>query len=592
MELLSAKDLDIDIDNLEIPEGMALSVYPPTREHMRDPMWFDAVGRDPIDQRKIFRLSSHEEIRDGVASVLEDWPRYGPAIYEKAAGQGRLDVIRILLELGAEIDPKTMKQQEGEDDEDVPLLEVEHAYFTAIAQGRLDIVVLLVEEGGVPVNYEDEEEGLIAIAYAASSGNAEMVRWLLEHGATITMGRRGGSISDLSAAIKGGKPEIVKMILANEQTVADGLLIKITDLPLAAFSGSVDMVRFVLQSDCFGILNPDEGLVGQGRIQLEPSQIEQIQESLGSATFKGALDSVQLLLKQLTPTRGDGKLQPFRLSDARQTEVYNSTEDALESGDIPEVFEILWDTCLHQAPENEDSIKKRMSLPPEERLRRSLITACANGRPRTVKLLVEKYRADINHVSHKYFTTPLSRAAASGANPLPGRLEVVDYLLNRPDIDIDLRVGEFCNGKTAFAMAIGEAWAVARRQPEQAEMVRLLLRYGGPVDEVDEALRELRDKSGPENIKVHVQQVNDETQHSVRLSSLEEPDCKGVVLDYTPDELQDLLDGIKFGKSDAELHANDPCGRPLMPPPGVELSESERAQPKLLQHGAISPSAK
>src|ERR1700753_1978165 len=122
MEFPSVKDLDIDIDNLEIPEGMVLSVQPPTREHMRDPMWFDAVGRDPIEQRKIFRLSSHEEIKDGIASVLKNWPRYGPAIYEKAAGQGRLDVIRILLELGAESDPKTMKQQEGEDNEDVPLL--------------------------------------------------------------------------------------------------------------------------------------------------------------------------------------------------------------------------------------------------------------------------------------------------------------------------------------------------------------------------------------------------------------------------------------------------------------------------------------
>ena len=83
MELLSAKDSDIDIDNLDIPEGMALSVQPSTREYMRDPMWFDAVGRDPIEQCKIFGLSSHEEIRDGVASVLRKWPRYGPAVYGK-----------------------------------------------------------------------------------------------------------------------------------------------------------------------------------------------------------------------------------------------------------------------------------------------------------------------------------------------------------------------------------------------------------------------------------------------------------------------------------------------------------------------------
>lgn len=571
IEFPSAKDLDIDIDNLEVPEGMALSVFPPTREYMRDPMWFDAVGRDPIDQRKIFRLSSHEEMKDGISSVLEEWPRYGPAIYAKAAEQGRLDVMRILLELGAESDPKTMKQQEGEADEDVPLLEVEHSYLTAIIQGRLDIIKVLVEEGGVPVNYEDDQDGLLAIAYAASLGkNADIVRWLLEHGATITMDRPGGKIGDLTTAIKGGKPEIVKMTLADDQAVAAGLQIKITDLPMAAFSGNVEMVRFVLQSDCFGIPNPDEGLAGRGQIQLESSHIQQIQESLDQASSKGALDSVRLLLKQLTPTRDDGKLEPFRLSDARQTGLYNSTEDGLESKDIAEIFEILWDTCLHHAPENEESIEKRISLPPEERLRRSLITACANGRPRTVKLLVEKYGTDINHVSHKYFTTPLSRAAASGANPLPGRLEVAEYLLNRPNIDIDLRVGEYCNGETVLALAIREAWASARREPEQAEMVRLLLRYGGPVDEIDEALRELRDKGVPEDIKVHVQLGQGEGQPPVRLSSnAKSGGCKEVVLAYTPKDLQEMLGGIKFGRSGAELHANDPCQRPMKPPPGV-----------------------
>ncbi|KAJ9605595.1 hypothetical protein H2200_010252 [Cladophialophora chaetospira] len=590
MEFPSAKDLDIDIDNLDIPEGMALSVQPPTREHMRDPMWFDAIGRDPIDQRKIFAMSSHDEIRDGLASVLAGWPRYGPAIYEKAANQGRIDIIRILLELGAESDPKTMKQREGEDDEDVPLLDIEHAYFAAMAKGRLDIVRLLVEEGGVPVNYEDEEDGLIAVAYAANSGNAELVRWLLERGATITLSRQKG-IGDLSAAIKGGKPEIVEMLLANEQTVAAGRVIEITDLPMAAFSGSADVVHFVLRSDCFGILEPDEGFAGQGQIQLQSSQIEQIQESLGLAAVKGALGSVHLLLKQLTPTRGDGGFEPFRLSDSLQSSVYNSIEDGLENGDIPEIFEVLWDTCLHQEPENEDSIEKRVSLPPEERLRRSLITACANGRPRTVKLLVEKYGTDVNHISHKYFTSPLSRAVASGANPLPGRLEVASYLLNRPNIDIDLRVGEFCNGTTALEMALGEAWADRRRQPEQAEMVRLLLRHGGPVDEVDEGLRDLRNRGGPDNVKVHVQKVNQRLKSIMRLGSEEKQNCKEIVLEYTPHELQELLDGIKFGKSDAELHANDPRGRPLMPGPGVELPQSERAQPTLLQADTVSAEA-
>jgi hypothetical protein len=102
MEFPSAKDLDIDIDNVEVPPGMSISVFPYTEEYLRDPMWFDALGRDPVDQRKLYKSASSDELKDGIALVLQEWPSFGPAIYEEAAAQGRLDVIRILIELGAE----------------------------------------------------------------------------------------------------------------------------------------------------------------------------------------------------------------------------------------------------------------------------------------------------------------------------------------------------------------------------------------------------------------------------------------------------------------------------------------------------------
>jgi hypothetical protein len=145
--------------------------------------------------------------------------------------------------------------------------------------------------------------------------------------------------------------------------------LKITDLPIAASSGNVDMVRLILRNDYFNIENPDEGLVAQGKVQLEPAQLDQIWQSLGPAILKHSLDSGRLLVKQPVPVRVDGTFQPFRLrSDGQQ-----------------------------------------------------------------------------------------------------------------PSIDIDLRTGEFCNGTTALALAIDET----SKAPNQAGMPRLVLRYGGPGDEID-----------------------------------------------------------------------------------------------------------
>lgn len=203
MELPLAKDIDVtseDMDNC--PPGMTLSIMPPTREYMADPMWFDQIGRDPIHAGKIFQRFergeiSREKLRVELEGVMEKWPRYGPAVLQKAAKEGRADVVEVLIDTGVESDPKSMKNRNrdevesgGDDDEDSedsedgkdskdgeddaddgdgeggdddeemedeeaePLLEVEHAYLTAIFEGHLDIVKLLVEKGGVPINYD------------------------------------------------------------------------------------------------------------------------------------------------------------------------------------------------------------------------------------------------------------------------------------------------------------------------------------------------------------------------------------------------------------------------------------------------------
>lgn len=595
MELRSAIDLDLsseDMDNL--PEGMMLSIQPPTKEYMEDPMWFDPIGRDPIRARKIFRRWDEgaltlEELRGELLAVMEEWPRYGPAIFEKAAIEGRLDVVELLIEMGAESDPKTMLGDK--DGEDEPLLKPEHAYLAAIVNGHLDIVKLLVSEGVVPVDYEDPKDGLIHILYAVTEKNGEMLRWLLDNGATISLSREG-KIDDIQATLKTGKIENLKMLLAHPQVINAGFKMDLDHLRYAATSGDVEMVRFVLQSDCYGIKDPDAGLTGQGQL-LRSGHNDMILEALSNATNAGSVDCVRLLLKQLTPVQPDGTFAPFLVPDGMRTKIYNDTDIALDREDSPELFEVLWDTILHQPP-SQESIDRRIGLPPDEALSRRLISTAAMGRVKTVKLLVEKYGIDVNHVSHKYFSTPLGRAAASGANPLPGRLQVVEYLCQRPELNMELSQSEFCNGETALAWAVQEgSVGVARRHPEQTDMIRVLLGYGGPVDEITDELRQSVDSSPAANgsIDVHVLWANEELRKPVILATEERKGCVDVVLQYSPRDLRHMLRNVKIRSDDETLRTTDPRGRPLMPREGEVVPEEERAKPTFLQDDTVMTDA-
>lgn len=112
MELPSAAELDatLNVEKMqdELPEGMVLSVMPPAREHLEDPLWYNQAGWDPLDVKKVFKIQPGPEqvveIKSRLADILQEYAKYGPKVYEKAARLGRADVIGVLLDLGAELD--------------------------------------------------------------------------------------------------------------------------------------------------------------------------------------------------------------------------------------------------------------------------------------------------------------------------------------------------------------------------------------------------------------------------------------------------------------------------------------------------------
>jgi hypothetical protein len=59
------------------PPGMAISCFPPAKEHFLDPYWWDMAGRDIIDQRHVFDRLSGEEQRVELRAVLREFPGKG-----------------------------------------------------------------------------------------------------------------------------------------------------------------------------------------------------------------------------------------------------------------------------------------------------------------------------------------------------------------------------------------------------------------------------------------------------------------------------------------------------------------------------------
>ena len=111
----------------------------------------------------------------------------------KAAVQGEAEIVRVLLEAGA--DPNL---ESGGESEGTPLC-------AAAAWGRAEIVRLLIQHGADPNAVESENGGpMTALAWAERAGHAEVVKLLVEAGAHPTnfvkSSGRAGTYWDLRVA--------------------------------------------------------------------------------------------------------------------------------------------------------------------------------------------------------------------------------------------------------------------------------------------------------------------------------------------------------------------------------------------------------
>ena len=147
--------------------GMRISVMPsPHVSFLEDSEYYDALGRDPLQQNNVWSISDPTERVEKLKEVLEEYPKpkHRRQILFKAAVRGDEAIVRFLIESGLKVYPDIQKGQEEEregengendesiPDEDDPLVAPLHA---AAANGRLGCVKIFLD-GNVEVDIRDK----------------------------------------------------------------------------------------------------------------------------------------------------------------------------------------------------------------------------------------------------------------------------------------------------------------------------------------------------------------------------------------------------------------------------------------------------
>ncbi|XP_039513609.1 protein TANC2 isoform X1 [Pimephales promelas] len=154
---------------------------------------------------------------------------WGETALSAAAGRGKLDVCRLLLEQGSAV---AQPNRRGV----VPL-------FSSVRQGHWQIVDLLVLHGA-DVNLADKQ-GRTPLMMAASEGHLDTVEFLLAQGASMDLMDKEG-LTALSWACLKGHLSVVHCLVergaATDHADKNGR----TPLDLAAFYGDSDVVQFLV----------------------------------------------------------------------------------------------------------------------------------------------------------------------------------------------------------------------------------------------------------------------------------------------------------------------------------------------------------
>uniref|UniRef100_A0A8C9VIC0 Tetratricopeptide repeat, ankyrin repeat and coiled-coil containing 2 n=1 Tax=Scleropages formosus TaxID=113540 RepID=A0A8C9VIC0_SCLFO len=237
---------------------------------------------------------------------------WGETALTAAAGRGKLDVCRLLLEQGAAV---AQPNRRGI----VPL-------FSAVRQGHWQIVDVLLTHGS-DVNVADKQ-GRTPLMVAASEGHLGTVEFLLAQGASLPLTDKEGLTALSWACLKGHLPVVRALVergAATDHADKNGR----TPLDLAAFYGDAEVVQFLVDHGAvvehvdYSGMRPLDRAVGCRNTSVVVALLKK-GAKIGPATWAMATskpDIMIILLSKLIE-EGDGFYKKGKVKEAAQRYQY------------------------------------------------------------------------------------------------------------------------------------------------------------------------------------------------------------------------------------------------------------------------------
>ncbi|XP_052399159.1 protein TANC2 isoform X1 [Carassius gibelio] len=250
-----------------------------------------------------------EEERAQINSFDTLW---GETALTAAAGRGKLDVCRLLLEQGAAV---AQPNRRGI----VPL-------FSAVRQGHWQIVDLLLNHGA-DVNMPDKQ-GRTPLMMAASEGHLGTAEFLLAQGASLSLMDKEGLTALSWACLKGHLP-LVRALVERGAATAHADKSGRTPLDLAAFYGDSEVVQYLVDHGAmiehvdYSGMRPLDRAVGCRNTSVVVALLKK-GAKIGPATWAMATSKPDIMIALLSKLieEGDGFYKKGKVKEASQRYQY------------------------------------------------------------------------------------------------------------------------------------------------------------------------------------------------------------------------------------------------------------------------------
>ncbi|KAI0430719.1 ankyrin repeat-containing domain protein [Xylaria sp. FL1042] len=473
----------------EPPAGQTWHVAPAGHSlWLEDYEYYDQMGRNPLQRAKIWSITSSNQRVEKLRELLKQYPKqkHRRNMLFDAAKRGDAELVSCLVQTGLKVHPDIPGVQEENEREGQENLESESVpdkddpsatpVHVAAFQGRLSCVKIFMEEAKVEVDVRDEFGRTPLIA---AFNHPEIVRYLLAQGADPTARttaedhlamshNMGFNCLEFSAGHKNST--VMRILLDHPSLKSTKAWLTIAAVKAAA-KGGIECLKLLLERGEYPMKH-DNGTANA--ILLSEEQRKAIIEATPVAAEQGDFESLKILLSYQFPSDESGNFAPFDVPEEWHDPFIRGLYQAMGTNQT-EMFEFLNSLGLKEHETMSlDKLPEGQNVNVQHLLEKAVETGSLDG----AKLVIEKYGAK-----------PDQHRIPSGVRPLfigaiHDKTEMLRYLLNNNhNIDMHFGNGRYATGPTALWGAI---------HLKTLDCITLLLQHGGPVDPIDEELRNIK----------------------------------------------------------------------------------------------------